>query len=436
MITRYLNQRPVALTIFATVVAFCTYTCMYSFRKAFQAADYADAPQLWDLTYKSVLVITQVIGYALSKFIGIKVVSEMSSNRRAWTLLGLMTVAGVALVGFALTPAPYNWPWMFFNGLPLGMVWGLVFSYLEGRKQTEVMGLGLCASFIFASGVVKDMGKWLMGLGVTEWWMPIATAAIFMIPLLLSVWMLNRLPAPNEEDVALRTVRVPMMATERRAFFWRFALGLVLLVMVYSLLTAYRDFRDGFMAEFWIELRGPDHSVSFSQTEAPVSVAVLLLLMLLVLVRNNLSALMINHAAIASGFAILGIATFAFSQNWISDIWWIAMTGFGTYIAYIPFNSILFDRLIATMKQASNVGFLIYVADAFGYLGSVGVLLFKNLAAPELSWVAFFFQAGYWVSGIGVVGTALAGWYFWRKGLEQAAKDRKSEEANNIVIPI
>ncbi|MEL7341237.1 MAG: DUF5690 family protein, partial [Bacteroidota bacterium] len=136
MLSRFLSERPAFLTFFATVVAFCCYASMYAFRKAYQAADFAESPEVWDLTYKSVLVIVQVIGYALSKFIGIKVVSEMSPARRAWTLIGLVAVAGLALVGFAVVPAPYNWPFMFLNGLPLGMVWGLVFSYLEGRQQT------------------------------------------------------------------------------------------------------------------------------------------------------------------------------------------------------------------------------------------------------------------------------------------------------------
>ena len=77
MLSRFLSERPAFLTFFATVVAFCCYASMYAFRKAYQAADFAESPEVWDLTYKSVLVIVQVLGYALSKFIGIKIVSEI-----------------------------------------------------------------------------------------------------------------------------------------------------------------------------------------------------------------------------------------------------------------------------------------------------------------------------------------------------------------------
>ena len=69
---------------------------------------------------------------------------------------------------------------MLLNGLPLGMIWGLVFSYLEGRRQTELLGAGLSVSFIFSSGVVKSVGKVLMqDFGVTQMWMPFLTGLIF-----------------------------------------------------------------------------------------------------------------------------------------------------------------------------------------------------------------------------------------------------------------
>ena len=56
----------------------------------------------------------------------------------------------VALLLFALVPAPYNFGCLFLNGLPLGMVFGLVLSFLEGRRLTEALAAGLCASFIVA----------------------------------------------------------------------------------------------------------------------------------------------------------------------------------------------------------------------------------------------------------------------------------------------
>ena len=410
------KSSPLAFTLYATVAAFCAYMCMYAFRKPFTAATFADGPIILGLDYKSTLVIIQVLGYMLSKFIGIKVVSEMDPAKRAIAILVLIGIAEMALLGFGLTPAPYNAIFLFFNGLPLGMIWGLVFSFLEGRKQTEVMGLGLCASFVFASGLVKDIGKFLMANGISEYWMPFAVGGIFALPLLLFTWMLVQIPAPSAEDEALRTKRAPMKGKERWEYFKKFALGLILLVAVYTILTAYRDFRDNFLADIWADLRGADNTVNFSATETPVSIGVLLILMLIVLVKDNKKALMVNHFAVGVGVLLAGLSTWGHQQGWVGDYTWIILTGFGTYIAYIPFNSILFDRLIATFKQVGNVGFLIYLADSFGYMGSVGVLLYKNFGAGEISWLNFFRQISYALAIIGAVGDRLLSTVFSVEG--------------------
>lgn len=61
-------------------------------------------------------------------------------------------------------------------------------------------------------------------------------------------------------------------------------------------------------------------------------------------------------------------------------------------MTYIPYNSMLFDRLLAAFKYAANVGFLIYVADAFGYLASVAVVLTKTFFQIRVELVEFLHQ--------------------------------------------
>ena len=159
-------------------------------------------------------------------------------------------MAELALVGFGATPHPYNWPFLFLNGLPLGMVWGVVFAFLEGRRDTEVLGVSLSASFIVSSGVVKGVGRHLTeSWGVSEWWMPAATGALFLAPLLLFGWMLAQLPRPSEADESERVARTPMDRAERRRWLRQLALGIALLIGAHMLLTAMRDYRDQFAVE-------------------------------------------------------------------------------------------------------------------------------------------------------------------------------------------
>ncbi|GIV32779.1 MAG: hypothetical protein KatS3mg031_0314 [Chitinophagales bacterium] len=416
-LTEWLKQTNGFLfSVYAIIASFGTYSCMYAYRKPFTAAGFADEPSFFGLDYKSALVIAQVIGYTLSKFAGIKVISEMDNRKRTRAILALIGIGHVSLLLFGLSPPALRLLFIFINGLPLGMVWGLVFSYLEGRRFTEFMGAGLCASFIFASGFVKTVGKALIvDYGITEHWMPFVTGAVFTLPLLLFTWMLAQIPPPSEDDILLRTRREPMNRFQRIQFFRKFSTGLVLLIITYTLLTAFRDLRDNFMNEVLIALGYDRQPELFTQTELPVTLGVLGLLALIMFIKNNHLALMVNHGVILAGLSINGLCTLGYQAGLIDPIWWIILTGFGAYMAYIPFNAILFERLIAAFRHVGNAGFLIYIADSFGYLGSVATLFYKNFGQAALSWLGFFIYSNYALSIVGVLLTLAALIYFRQK---------------------
>ena len=411
---RLAKAGPISFIAVAGLAGYCAYFSMYAFRKPFTAATFDVVPG-WHflLDYKIALVIAQAVGYAASKLIGVKVISEIEPRRRGWAILGLIGAGWLALVAFALVPAPWNVAFLFLNGLPLGMIWGLVFGYMEGRRTSEVLGAILCASFILSSGVVKSVGAWMLNSAhVTDFWMPAATGAVFFPLLFISVWVLSQLPPPDPEDEAERVKRAPMTAQERGAFLRIYAPGVIMLVVAYVLLTAFRDFRDNFAAEVWTALGYGKEAGIFSASELPVAVISLVALGAIMAVRDNLRALMVIHAIVFAGFALLGLSTLAFQAHLLPAIPWMILAGAGLYMAYTPFNAMLFDRLIAYSGRVATAGYLIYVADASGYVGSVALLLWRNFGGFKLDWLQFFTLSAYGTSVVGAVLTAFAAIYF------------------------
>ena len=393
-------------------MAFSLYTCVYAFRKTFSVATF-EGIQYAGVSYKVWLVMFQVIGYAASKFAGIKIISELKASSRSLGILLMVTVAGLSWLFFGLVPAPYNILFLFTNGFPLGLVWGMVFGYLEGRRFTEVLGAGLSVSFIFSAGLAKSVGGFIMrDFGVSETWMPFATCCVFIVPLLIFLYLLDKLPAPSELDEALRTKRQPMNGEERKKFVRTFLPGIILFTISYMLLTIFRDFRDNFSAEVWKSLGYGNSPAIFTTTEIPVSIFVLIIIGSLMVIKNNKLALMVNHLIIILGMVITGVGTFLFDHQMISPPLWMISIGVGLYLGYIPFNSIFFDRLLAAFNYVGTVGFIMYVADSFGYLGSVGVLFFKEFGYAEVSWLDFFISAGYSLSIAGTVLIAGSMLYF------------------------
>ncbi|MBL7858594.1 MAG: hypothetical protein JNM57_12970 [Cyclobacteriaceae bacterium] len=403
-ITRWLrNSNGFWFTVFTSLAAFSLYTCVYAFRKTFAAATF-DGQSYGGVDYKSWLVIFQIMGYGLSKFIGIKVISELKAHARSMGILIMVSIAGVSWLLFALVPPPYNIIFLFTNGLPLGMVWGMVFGYLEGRRMTEVLGAALSVSFIFSSGLCRSTGAYLIrDWHVTETWMPFVACCIFSIPLLIFLYLLDKVPPPSTLDEQLRTKRQPMDRAERKKFITTFLPGIILFVLCYVLLTIYRDFRDNFSAEVWDTLGYGNSPEIFTATEVPVSIAVLIIMGSLMLIKNNQLALMLNHVIIGIGMMLIGVSTLLFELEFINAPTWMIAIGLGLYMGYVPFNSIFFDRLIAAFQYVGTVGFIMYVADSSGYLGSVSIVLFKEFGFRELSWLNVFISSGYIISIAGTI---------------------------------
>ena len=115
---------------------------MYAFRKPF-AAGIFDGQELWGVNYKIVLILSQVIGYATSKAIGIKVFSEMRPKLRPFLILAFIGFAELALLGFGLVKPPYNFFFLFLNGLPLGMIWGLGYAYWYFSRKVQSRSTGI-----------------------------------------------------------------------------------------------------------------------------------------------------------------------------------------------------------------------------------------------------------------------------------------------------
>ncbi len=406
--------------LYAAVAAFLTYMVIFGFRKSFTVCTF-DGLRFAGLNYKTILVLSQMLGYLLAKFYGIKFIAELQRLGRYKIILLLVGIAWLAWLLFALVPAPWNAVFLFINGFPLGMLWGVVFSYVEGRRSTDFIGAALAVSFIFSSGFVKSVGGWLLlQFHLSEFWVPFATGLVFALPLLFFVYLIEQIPPPDEADIEARMQRKPMPATERKKLVRYFFPGLVACILIYTFATIFRDIRDNFSADMWKEMGYLNQPAIFSKTETPITLIVLILIGSMVLIKNSYHALMLAHFFIGLGFLIAGISTFFFVQKQLDPVWWMTAVGLGLYMVYIPFNSVFFERMIAAFRFTGNVGFLIYLADSFGYMGSVGVLLTKEIAKVKLNWVSFFSNSVILLSVAGVLITLFSALYFSRKRKERA----------------
>lgn len=395
VISKFPNLRTTAsnmpdwlFVLWAGGTALLSYSLVYALRKPFTAAEF-DGLQVAGMDYKIVVSIIQLIGYVCAKMLGIKFISELKPEGRLKFIIGSAALSELSLVAFGLLSAPYNIFALFFNGLSLGCMWGVIFSFLEGRRTTDILASIMGVSMALSSGVAKSLGLYALNdLGVSEFWMPALVGAVAFPLLCFMGWMMTKFPAPTAADIAARTKRVTLDGRQRWQLFVKFMPLLIMLFGANLLLTVQRDIKEDFIVCI-IDVSQVS-SWAFAHLDSIATLVLLGVFALLSAVGNHLRALclILIMSAIGMGtIAFLGAE--AGSLNMPVTAWLFLQT-LCIDIAYLSFQTIFFERFIACFKVQGNVGFFIITIDFIGYLGTLCLLLFKEFQAPHIDWTSFY----------------------------------------------
>lgn len=284
---------------------------------------------------------------------------------------------------------------MFFNGLSLGCMWGILFSFLEGRRLTDILASLMGVSMVVSSGTAKSAGLYVMDvLGVSPFWMPALIGGLAVPLLALLGYLLTRLPHPSAEDIACKSERETLNKEQRWQLFRNFIPFLTLLFVANVLLVVLRDIKEDFLVNI-IDISGYS-SWLFAQIDSIVTLIILAIFGLMVFVRDNLRVLNILLLLIMAGMVVMSFISFRNETLLLSPVTWLFIQSLCLYMAYLTFRTIFFDRFIACFKIRGNVGFFIALNDFLGYAGTVIVLVMKEFFNPDVNWNYFYNQmAGY-----------------------------------------
>eukprot|EP00956_Cyclotella_meneghiniana_P017542 scaffold28760_cov36-Cyclotella_meneghiniana.AAC.1 len=352
-LSNVLERNVLFQSLYGAATGFLLYFAMYGIRKPFKAATFEDenGEKIMfgtQMTLKTALILTQLVGYLSSKFIGIKVTSE-SKGRQDYILVALCLFSEASLILFGLL-GTYATDWCFIatflNGLPLGMVWGLVVSYFEGRAGADFMMVALCISFIVGSGVVKDVALALLDAGYSQFWVPAIEGAMFAVLWLICIVGLNQLPPPSEVDKSERGERISIDHSMRLEYYLTFWPGLLALWLGAMCLTAYRDYRDSFAVEIIEDMGVEVVPGTLSQTESIIAGCLMIPIASLVFIKDNVKSFGISLFFLVAGAIILLVSTTAYMAS--------------------PYDGINY--------------YMMSVMDALGYLGVFVIFLVAEFA--------------------------------------------------------
>lgn len=382
--------RELIFVLWAGTLALLAYSLVYALRKPFSAATFEEF-EVWGISYKILVATSQIVGYLIAKFAGIKILSEMQKSQRLWFIGGFALLAEAALVMFAIIPLPYNFLAMFFNGIALGCMWGVIFSFIEGRRATDLLASILGVSIVISSGLAKSIGLYCMNdLGISPFYMPAVIGAFAMPLLVVTGWLMTRLPAPTDADIEIKQERKPLNGKERKELFKRFGFSLTMILLANFLVIVLRDIKEDFLVDIISAKGSPIDTWLFAKIDSIVSITILVLFGTIVLVRDNMTALRVLLGLIIVGsLALMGTSLY-YQELALSTTTWLFVQSLALYIVFLSFQTIFFDRFIAAYKISGNVVFFIAMVDAVGYLGTCIMLFVKEFSDIQLNWLEFY----------------------------------------------
>jgi hypothetical protein len=119
-----------------------------------------------------------------------------------------------------------------------------------------------------------------------------------------------------------------------------------------------------------------------------------------ILIRDNRRAFFAALGLSFGGLAMVVAAVLGLRAG-LGGFPFMVLVGLGLYLPYVAMHTTLFERLIAMTRDPGTIGFLLYLADAVGYLGYIAVMLTRAWGNPQGDFVRYF-------SGACLIGAALA----------------------------
>ena len=294
----------------------------------------------------------------------------------------------------------------------------IVLLTADGRGTAEIMQ---------ATGKAKTVGAGVLAWGIPERWMPAAAGGMFLVPLVGFVWMLSRIPPPTDQDVAARAERPPLSSADRGRWIRRHGVGLGLIILAYLVVTVLRSLRADFAPELWRALGSAGVPEVFTRSEWWVMLGVVAASGGAIWVKDHRRAISLSLGTGLGGLGLVAYALTAWPRGDLSPFGFMVLAGLGLYLPYVAIHTTVFERLIALTRERGNRGYLMYLADAAGYLGYVGVMLARNSVNPESGFLEFFRTSAWMASGVGALSLAGAWWVFI--GRAESIGDRVRLEA-------
>jgi hypothetical protein len=130
------------------------------------------------------------------------------------------------------------------------------------------------------------------------------------------------------------------------------------------------------------------------------------------LIADNRRAFFTSLGLSGAGVVLMVIALLGLARSWVGGYAFMVLMGLGLYLPYVAIHTTVFERLIAMTRERGNLGFLMYLADAAGYLGYAAVMVGGSFLPQQGDFLRFYTVVSWLIAALALAGLAL-GWVYF-----------------------
>lgn len=205
------------------------------------------------MTLHACMSLAFILGFGVAKpFAAVVASSHFFFRHRLRVLLASLTASNL-LVGLGnLSPVPLaKVVTLFFSSFCSSWIYGMMVTYLEGRRATEVLIAVTSMCLVYAGAASRSVGSVVLNVGVSPRLMPLIVGTIAWMLACALLIVLDRSPRPGASDQAARSVRRPMDLRAKHKFMSEWGGGVGLIMLAYALVTGIRSVRDLYSAQIF-----------------------------------------------------------------------------------------------------------------------------------------------------------------------------------------
>jgi hypothetical protein len=181
---------------------------------------------------------------------------------------------------------------------------------------------------------------------------------------------------------------------------------------MFTLVTVLRSVRADFAPEIWKGLGLEGKPDIFTRSEILVGLGVVLVNGLCCLIADNRRAFTAAMAVCLGGLGLILLSLAGQDRGLLSPFAFLVLIGLGLYLPYVAFHTTIFERLIAMTRERGTIAYLMALADAFGYLGYVGVLMARDTLAVPGDFLGLFRTVCLFGAVVSILLVAASWFYF------------------------